>query len=203
MDALDEKIKALSLKDDTGRLLNEINGKLTNVENTKKWFDKYGPFSTATLESVLKICAAETEECASQLDLEYAAIENIAKKCIEAKIQIENGEMQEALTIIEETKKLVNELKKQKYFVDDYAVGLEFVVHCLEIEVDTKLKDISVEKLEQHLKDLKRYETFDVLHKVAILALEQYFVGNIRRDTASHDIQIEIIKTVIVYFNIL
>lgn len=144
MDILDVKIKALSIKND---LLGEINETLTNVENCKKWFNKYGPFSKATLESILQICTAESQESANQPDLKYSAIETIAKKCIEAKIRIEKGKTTEALTVINDTKMLLGECKEDKYFADAYAAGFEFVVQCLQVETDTKRKDGSIEEL--------------------------------------------------------
>lgn len=202
MDILDTHIGALSLKDDARRLLDKINEKLINFENCKKWFKEYGPFSTDTLEKVLKICTFEAKS-ANESDLKYTAIETIAKKCIVAKIELEKGEKSEALTAVQVTKKLMAECKQKEYFLDAYAVGFEYVIRCLEIEIDIKDKEISVEKLENILETLQRYETFDVPNKVAVLAMEQYFVDTILRHTRDHDIQIGIIKKVIIYFTAL
>lgn len=205
MDDLGEKLKNLNIPQDEEDLRKckilkqKIGEKLLNSENFDKWFKEFGPFEQATNESVFKICEREFEEFAqrkseNESDLKYAAIEVVAKRCIQAKIHIENGDTSEALKFTVETSHLIKECIEKEYFSSVYANGFEYVVQCLEIAVDQQIEDAKLKKLGENLIKLEKYEKFSNFDRVAGLALKVYFVGNLRRD--AYDTQIQIIKKV-------
>lgn len=206
MDQLDKKLQDMAINcdskepDERQNLTTQINELLRNTENCEKWFKEYGPFNTEILENVVKVLTTEFQESlnesTSDSELKYYAIENIAKRSLQARIHIENNDLATASEVVQEAQKLIKNCKEKKYFSEVYATGFSYVIKCLEIVLDLKKRDVPLVSLQESLDFLREHETFSAIDEVAVLALKQYFLGNVKRDLNFQDVQIEILKKV-------
>lgn len=205
MDNLSEKLKNLNFNQNEDiskkcKILKDIiDGKLQKIENFEKWFKEFGPFDLETTESVFKIFEEEfiafyQRQSEDESDLKYSAVEIISKRCAQAKIRIESGDMNEALKYTAESSQLIKECIEKRYFSSIYGDGFRFIVDCLEIAIDQHKKDVALDKLKENLAKLENVDKFSNFDRVGGLALKLYFLGNLRRD--AHDMQIELLKKV-------
>lgn len=206
MEQLDKDLQNMAINcksevpDERKKLTTQIAELLRNTENCETWFDECGPFDNATLKNVLKCLTTEFQESlkepAIESELKYYAVEHVAKRSLQAKIHIEANDLRIASEIIQEAQRLIINCTEKKYFSEVYAAGFSYVVKCLEIALNFKKPEVPLVNFQKSLDFLKKYKTFSKLDKVAILALKQYFLGNIKRDLNTLGAQIEILKKV-------
>lgn len=133
-------------------------------------------------------------------------IEIIAKRCLQVEIKIQRNEFQEAVT---DAMAIVNFINRHKayYAEKEYMVGFRYVANCLaikgrvkEIRTKNECKKVNVSRLKGILDSLNEYQHFGVQQQVGVLAIKQYFGGNLRKGT-NHDFQLRVIRDVSVHKN--
>lgn len=209
-----EILKNISLKTDNPsgniviwtQLIQDIESAQEQNETTTKWFSEMDIVSRITTEDMvlaLDICNSEFNESAhGASDAEtdrFSGIEAIAKRCLQAEINIRHcRDFSRALEIAAETLKVI-----QRYHgsnAEDYKIGFRYVVDCLMIKARIKMmmtemdEQFDVTQLEGYLKDVEKFEAFGTKDYVAVLAIKQYFCGNLRK--SDYDLQIQTIKEV-------
>lgn len=91
---------------------------------------------------------------------------------------------------------------KAYYAEQEYMVGFRYVVNCLaikgqlqEIRNKSDSKRVNVSRFNELLETLNEYEHFGTRQQVGVLAIKQYFGGNLRKGTC-HDFQLNIVRNV-------
>lgn len=138
--------------------------------------------------------------------LRYSVVEIIAKRCLQVEIKIRRNEFDEASTDAMAIVKFIN--KHKAYYTEkEYMVGFRYVANCLaiqahlkEIQKKNESKQVNVSRLKELLQTLNKYQHFGMHHQVGVLAIKQYFAGNLRKGS-SHDFQLRIIRNVSVNKN--
>lgn len=204
---VDELFKSLSLKTYNSseniviatQLIQDIESALEQNETSTKWFKEMDIVTRITTEDMvlaLDICNSEfrSQEAADAENDRFRTIEAIAKRCLQAEINIRHClDSMRALNIAEETMKLI-----QRYHgsnAEEYKAGFRYVVDCLMINARIKMmmpelgEQCDVTQLKGYLKDVNKFEAFGTKDHVAVLAIKQYFCGNLRK--SDYDLQIE------------
>lgn len=188
------------------QLIQDIASALEQNETSTKWFkemDVVSPITTEDMVLALDICNSEFNE--STQGSPDVSIETIAKRCLQAEVYIHRQDFNCALEIAEETVKLIR--MYHGYDAEEYRIGFHYVVDCLIIDAKIKImmtkmaEQIDVSQLEGYLKDVKQSETFGTKEHVAVLAIKQYFCGNLRK--SDYNLQIETIEKVCIFLRFL
>ena len=131
-----------------------------------------------------------------ETDLRYSAVETVTKRIIQAYLLLSKKNPDEAESVIAEAYRLIKYCVDEKYFSGDYGGGFRYVVKNLEFSValETEAGGWEAEKVEECVSHLKSFESLSVKDQVGVLAVKQYFVGNLCR--IAYDQQEAIIEKV-------
>lgn len=218
MDDLDSIFANLKLSsddssdgEDADKYFIDIDAALKKNETTSKWIDEqakeYGPLTDEELQKLLdKLknddATLKEDACA----LRYSIVEIIAKRCLQVAIKIRLNELEEASKDAVAVVKFINE-HKAYYAEKEYMVGFRYVANCLAIQGHVKdiqkkndSKEVDVSRLKQLLQKVNEFEDFGKHQQVGVLAIKQYFAGNLRKGSC-HDFQIRILRDVSVKEN--
>lgn len=212
MDDLDDIFSNLKIDsndpsdcEDAGKYFEELDIALQKNETTSKWMkevgEENGPVSFDEICKLRKNAERENDEEGDANALIYSVVEIIAKRCLQVEIKIQQSDFQAASKDIEDILNFVN--KHKAYYANkEYVIGFRYVAKCLaikgrlkEIKEKGEPKQINVSRLKELLESLNEYQDFGIQHQVAVLAIKQYFVGNLRKGKA-HEYQLGILRDV-------
>ena len=201
MDELGEKIANLGFEVSPKKIpVEEIRKEILNYETCEAWKASLH-VSKDDLDIALDNIATEFEDFAKRKDekdsgLRYSVVETITKRIIQAHALISKSKTDEAELLIAEAYRLIKYCVDEKYFSADYVDGFRYVVRNLEFSValETEADGWEAEKVEECVCHLKSFDSLSVKDQVGVLAVKQYFVGNLCR--TAYDQQEAIIEKV-------
>lgn len=192
---------------DVEKYLTKIDVALKENETTLKWIDELGEEYPVTNEELNKLLdttskndddftdSSKDDACA----LRYSVVEIIAKRCLQVEIKIQRNEFEEASKDALDIVKFIN-AHKAYYEQTEYMVGFRYVANCLairaqrnEIRKKNESKQVNVSRLEELLQSLNEYQHFGIHQQVGVLAIKQYFAGNLRKGSC-HGFQLRIVR---------
>lgn len=136
-------------------------------------------------------------------DIRYSIIEIITKRCLQTEIKIQRKEFDAAT---KDAKDIFTFIKNHEAYFEnkEYTGGFQYVAKCLAIRSHMKLmqkecesKRVNMSELKKLLKNVNEYQHFGAKQQVGVLAIKQYFAGNLRK--SDYDFQLKIIRDVSVY----
>ncbi len=194
--------------EDVVKYLKEIDHALKTNETISKWIDElhkeHGSVVDDGLDKLIEMSHNDgdffnpPEHDAGAL--RYSVVEIIAKRClrIEIKIRRDGFQAEDAISLV----KFINQHKV--YYADkENMVGFRYVANCLAIkgqlqEIQKKMakesKQVSASGLKELLKTINEYQQFGIPHQVGVLAIKQYFAGNLLN--VCYDYQLKTIRNV-------
>lgn len=190
-------------EDDIEKYLEDIEIAFKENETTTKWIDElqkqYGMGFDLELNKMLGSLEQEESSEDDTSAIRYKIIKKIAKRCIRLEIKIRQDDFraEDAIDLM----KFIDE-HRAYYAQKDYMIGFRYVVNCLAIkgqlkEISNKngTEQISACGLRDLLKTVNEYQCFGIQPQVGVLALKQYFAGNILKGVC-HDFQLKISRSV-------
>lgn len=170
---------------------------LLQHETCESWANLL-PVSENELEIVLQTVNSEFEDFAhrtdeNETDLRYSAVEMVTRRCIQAYIYLRKKLLDEVESILAEAYQLIQYCLKAKYFSFEYEEGFRYVVRTLELSLATEMeanKDRKQEFFSELKMHLESYEQLSVQSQVGVLAMKQYFLGNLYHGAYNEQIEV-------------
>lgn len=187
--------------EDAAKYFKEIDIAFNTNETTSKWINElqkeFGNVVDGELNKLLQTAISKNSFEEDAGALKYSVVEIIAKRCIRIEMKIRRDEFQPSDVV--ELVKFINQ-HKAYYAEKENMVGFRYVADCLAIkgqlkEIQKESTKVSASGLKDLLKKLNEYQHFGIPNQVGVLAIKQYYAGNLLKDL-SHCFQLRIIRDV-------
>lgn len=217
MDNLEDVLKNLNINsggrstaDDSAardQVFRSIDAALQANETSSKWIREMGNVSQEELNVAMTVCKNEVDDYMKRTaeedagDMRYSAIETVAKRCIQAEIYVQQKDYDSGSNIAKDALGLIKDFHDKGYFNKEHMIGFRYVADCLTINAKVKnilkkgeSRQVDMGRLRQLLEQVEQFKKFGKMQEVGVLAIKQYFVGNLRK--SDYDMQTKIISKV-------
>lgn len=217
MDNLEDILKNLNINsggrstaDDSAardQIFRSIDSALQTNETTSKWIREMENVSQEELNVAMTVCKNEVDDFIKRTagedaeDMRYSAIETVAKRLIQAEIYVQQKDYESGLNNAKDVLRLIKDFYDKGYFNKEYMAGFRYVADCLTINAKVKnilkkgeSKQVDMGRLRQLLEQVEQFKKLGRMQEVGVLAIKQYFIGNLRK--SDYDLQTKIISKV-------